>query len=44
MGDHNIELEGEKVSTTPVTYPEKPTLEMMEHAPITLTEEDVCCL
>ncbi|KAL5352835.1 hypothetical protein ACLOAV_002783 [Pseudogymnoascus australis] len=40
MGDHNIELEGEKISATPVTYSEKPTLEMMEHSPVTLTEED----
>lgn len=45
MGDYDIEFDGEKkVSTTPVTYSDKPATEMMEHAPVTLTEEDVCCL
>ncbi|ELR09201.1 hypothetical protein GMDG_03778 [Pseudogymnoascus destructans 20631-21] len=40
MGDHDIESEGEKIPTSPVTYSEKPTSEMMEHSPINLTEED----
>lgn len=44
MGDHDIESEGEKISSAPVSYSEKPTAETMEHSPITLTEEDVCCL
>lgn len=42
MGDHDIESKGEKISETPVPYSDKPTSEMMEHTPVTLTEEDVC--
>lgn len=44
MGDHDIESEGEKISSAPVSYSEKPTAETMEHSPVTLTEEDVCYL
>jgi hypothetical protein len=44
MGDNDIESGGEKISVAPVAYSEKPTLEMMEHAPVTLTEEEVCYL
>lgn len=44
MGDHDIESEGEKISTSLATYSDKPTLDMIDHTPVTLTEEDVCYL